>query len=301
MKISKIVVAALFAASFFSISCKEKTAEAQTAGSASVSKAAKNAKPNPESDFYYDFNKDLTAARIRNYKGKSDKIVVPETIQGLPVVMVTLDSKIIKKASLIVIPSSVKFAEIRYIGEENKKPSELILSDGLEYLTLQGNIKSLNLPSTLKYFWLGYSNPIIDSLVLPDSIRYVELYYARVKTLTFPAKPASGKIYIGKLEFNDDYNIEQINLPDNPAEALRYWGQFDAYWAYSAPNKINFRKIIKSKTVDNSVELQKKFNFDIFGPSTKEYDEFIEEVHGDDPLFIVSSRNFASFYGFKKD
>lgn len=286
MKITKIALAAILAASFFSISCKEKTAEAQTSVSASVSKAAKNAKPNPESDFEYKFNKNLTEAKITGYIGKSTKIVIPETIQGLPVIRVEslrggdmdYDDWPVRKATLCVIPNSVKYAKIDDLGTSNKKPSELVLPEGLISLSIgSANISSLNLPSTLKYL-SGTGNA--KSLVLPESIEGIS-YFGGLDTLTFPTHPTYGKIFLIDNYSHDGYvfdGLPQINLPENPAETFRYT-YWDSIWDWQEnKNKTkNLREVIHGDKIDNSVEFQKKLNIEISYPKGDELLNFLND------------------------
>lgn len=313
MKITKLALAALLAASLFSISCKEKTAEAQTSGSASVSKAARNAKPNAETDFEYQINGDLTAVKITGYIGKGDKIVVPETIQGLPVVMVNLNSG---DATLCVIPGSVKYADLLRIGVDSKKSAEIVLSKGLEYLSLMANnIKSIDLPSTLKYLYFSENNDV-KSLVLPDGIRVVlRIQGNALETITFPTNPA-GKIFIGYGKYYGifyDANLEQLNLPENPVQTLRVLKASDyppsvrgIFWDSVGEREnrmqtVNLRSMLnmqESAKLKNSVELQKKFNIEIPYPRKAEVKELVKELpflHGNyNPDMLLDK-----FYGFK--
>ena len=74
---------------------------------AGCSKKGGTAKAAPESDFEFRLSKDGTFIGITKYKGNAKNLVIPETIQGLPVEVINgfYGNKNIKS---VVIPSSVK-------------------------------------------------------------------------------------------------------------------------------------------------------------------------------------------------
>lgn len=70
--------------------------------------------PNPESDFEFTLNKDMTEVTITKYKGTRSDLVIPEAIQGVPVTTIGSGEPIYgdydnrEKIKSLVIPASVK-------------------------------------------------------------------------------------------------------------------------------------------------------------------------------------------------
>lgn len=110
-KIASVFLAGIMILGF--AGCKEK-------------KAAIDTTPNPESDFEFILNDDMTKVSITKYKGTRADLVIPETIQGIPVTAIisqetgsydlmggySLKSILDTDIRSLVIPSSVE-----YIGE----------------------------------------------------------------------------------------------------------------------------------------------------------------------------------------
>ena len=71
------------------------------------SKKGEIAKVAPESDFEFKLSDDGTFIELTEYKGNAKNLVIPETIQGLPVEVINGFSEN-KKIKSVVIPSSAK-------------------------------------------------------------------------------------------------------------------------------------------------------------------------------------------------
>lgn len=279
----KLAVAFLAAALMTFASCNKK-AEAQDTSSAEskTEKAAKNAKPNPESDFEIRISDDVSWIKVTKFVGVSEKIVVPETIQGLPVLSVSLYAP---KATLVVIPSTAKVIWLNVGGKlEGGKYADVVLPEGLIAIgRLRGRISSVKLPPTVKYIGDEATNDDLytKELVLPSSLEYVgysALLSDGIENLTFSAP--TGKLFlIGKVLCQ---NIP--NLPENLVTNFRFSGDsFDFFGIinYRNPTKVSevFRGPWQDK-VNQSVELKKKYDLNkiIPHPTTEERDEYLKNL-----------------------
>lgn len=205
-------VAAFSAAAIFSAFCEEE----QKDEAAVQEQVTETEAPNPESDFEIDFNEDITEVYITAYKGESDKIIIPETIQGLPVTKIVKLYNIyeqteplhIWKIEKIFVPSSVKQIERvgagHYIlGTSTQNGTEVVLSEGLvsigEHAFGSAHIASINFPSTLKeikkeaFYYVRKktfeSAKIKEGVVLPEGLAGIDeeaFRYAEIPFVTFP-------------------------------------------------------------------------------------------------------------------
>lgn len=247
MKRNLRIAAALLAAAIMTFASCNKKAEAQdNSGAAGKTEtAAKNAKPNLESDFEIKISDDLSFVKVTGYNGKSAKIVVPETIQGLPVMEVSLYAP---EAALLVIPSTAKLISVNVGGDLKKgKYADLVLPEGLLAISgLRGRISSVILPSTVKYIGIKacYGKRGVGlhtkELVLPPSLEFVgrlafkseyfdekdEKFHSGIENLTLPN--TTGKlILIGNgavLSGAEPFECENLpNLPENLESNYRWY------------------------------------------------------------------------------
>lgn len=235
MKKNFKLAAALFAAALVLFASCNKKAEAQSSGGATA-KSAKIGKPNAESDFEFEINKDVTAVYLTGYKGKSTKIVIPETIQGLPVTLIEnffmQDSSIKQNVTQVAIPKTVlaigcnAFEEL---GSKTKNGTEIILSEGLISIGASAfeyaKISSVNFPSTLKYIGEAAFN---DDSETPSTVKEFVLNEgleilggggipSSVESLTLPST-------LKAISTQGGTAIKTITLPENFSE-LRWYGQ----------------------------------------------------------------------------
>lgn len=213
---------------------------------AGCSKKGETAKAAPESDFEFRLSKDGNFIRITKYKGNAKNLVIPETIQGLPVEVISgfLGNKKIKS---VVIPSSVKVIQ------------ELAFArcESLEKVTL---------PEEL--FVIGksaFSNCVsLKMVTLPEKLFVIEADAFRNTGLTSVTLP-KGLEYLETDAFKECNNLAEINIPDDAAfllknatecvEALKEYYK-SKQWTISFTDTGD--EIFSGSIIDESVALQKK-------------------------------------------
>lgn len=233
MKKNFKLAAALFAAALVLFASCNKKAEAQSSGGATA-KSAKIGKPNAESDFEFEINKDVTAVYLTRYKGKSTKIVIPETIQGLPVTLIESNfmhySSIKQNVTQVAIPKTVLaigYSAFKELGSKTKNGTEIILSEGLISIGASAfeyaKISSVNFPSTLKYIGVyafddSETPSTVKEFVLNEGLEILGSIPYSVESLTLPSTLKAIRTLDGVTA------IKTITLPENFSE-LRWYGQ----------------------------------------------------------------------------
>lgn len=264
MKKTKVILEMLLLAILFMGCNKKAEASGDSGTETKAEKAAKNAKPNPESDFEIETDDGLTYVTVTSYKGKSSKVVITETIQGLPVMNIHFKDKSLNNATLVVFPNTVKNIYALYIGANLKegKYADVVLPEGLISIRSISNskISSLNFPSTLKYLGkesLAHLNLGTKSLVLPETLELIgmgALNGIKVETLTLPN--VSGKLFLSidgnanSYELASSDQFSQINIPNNIAEHYRFCASgasqaLNYYNVESFMNIADFMKVIR--------------------------------------------------------
>ena len=143
---------------------------------AGCSKKDEIAKVAPESDFEFELSEDGTFIAITNYKGNAKNLVIPETIQGLPVEVIKGFSSN-KKIKSVVIPSSVKVIgagafEFCDSLEKVTLPEELFCI--AEHAFTYTGLTSVTLPKGLEYLadaFLGCDN--LAEINIPDDAAFL--------------------------------------------------------------------------------------------------------------------------------
>lgn len=179
-KIASVFLAGIMILGF--AGCKEK-------------KAAIDTTPNPESDFEFILNDDMTKVSITKYKGTRADLVIPETIQGIPVTAIisqetgsydlmggySLKSILDTDIRSLVIPSSVEyigesaFANTDYPG--HTRFLQLIDIKGCTYIgknAFEGagrNLKSWDLKELKKFGYLGKLNVTVN---FPENLGFID-------------------------------------------------------------------------------------------------------------------------------
>lgn len=138
---------------------------------------AKASKPNPITDFEYDFNEDGETLYIKWYKGDSKTVVFPAEIEGMNVTKIggagsigsdpVFSNYTSGKVEHVIIPEGV--TEIAYKAFSNYE----IKNNAITY---HSNLKTVQLPSTLKIireFAFVYCKEL-TSIQLPNGLETIE-------------------------------------------------------------------------------------------------------------------------------
>ena len=124
-----------------------------------------SAKAAPESDFEFVLSDDGTFIKLTEYKGNAEHLVIPETIQGVPVEVIDGFYQN-KKIKSVVIPSSAKVI----------RGSAFTYCDSLEKVTL---------PEGLLYIQTGaFAGTGLTSVTLPKSLEYLGSAFLDCNNLT---------------------------------------------------------------------------------------------------------------------
>lgn len=186
------------------------------------SKKGEIAKVAPESDFEFKLSEDGTFIKLTKYNGNAEHLVIPETIQGVPVEVIGM----------------------AFGGCENNK------------------MKSVVIPSSVKVIgnnaFGGYAS--LEEVTLPEKLLYIEAYAFSNTGLTSVTLPKSLE-YMGKGAFFGCNNLAEINIPDDAAFLLKNATEcaevLDKY--YSEEEFTNTGDdIFSGSIIDESVALQKK-------------------------------------------
>ncbi len=199
-------------------------------------KGKENAKPqsfkeNPASDFSYTLTDDGKGVKITKYIGKSEKIIIPATIEGLPVLEVEkladkdtefgesswnpfteswVSPKCNDKITHIVFPDSVRKTGSSFI--DNWEPLDLTHFVALEYIKLPAGIEEYERPKN-KYYDIYYQshsetlmNEVTGTPLKETYLPYVE-YCDNLKTVIIPEGPTVIR------SFDKNPLLEKVVLP----------------------------------------------------------------------------------------
>ena len=203
---------------------KQGEAGKGTAGNA----AAVNTEPNSEDDFDWEANKDLTEITITKYKGTRKDVVIPATIQDVPVTQIGKyafrPDNSDKNITSVVIPEGVKV-----IGKEAfVSCSQLVsvtlpenVSIGESAFTGCKSLKSIDIPKGCQLGGSAFSSCAnLESVTLPDDLKIIPdacfLYCKKLANINFP----SALKFIGKDAFSG-CPFTSVDIP----EGVEYIGQ----------------------------------------------------------------------------
>ena len=179
------------------------------------------AKAAPESDFEFKLSEDGTFIELTKYKGNAKDLVIPETIQGMPVEVIDeLFAYGNNKIKSVVIPSSVKVIE----------PKAFIDCESLEKVTLPEGLLCIG-----PY---AFSETALTSVTFPKSLEY-----------------------LAEWAFGDCDNLAEINIPDDAAFLLKNAPQYVASVGQYYDEQyftVYGDGIFSGSIIDESVALQKK-------------------------------------------
>jgi len=211
---------------------------------AGCSKKGEIAKVAPESDFEFKLSDDGTFITLARYNGNAKNLVIPETIQGMPVEVIGeyfagYDGN--NKIKSVVIPSSVKVIE----------PAAFIDCESLEKVTL---------PEGLLCIGGGaFRRTGLTSVTLPEGLLCLGANAFTETALTSITFPKSLE-YLAEAFYECD-NLAEINIPDDAAFLLKNAPEYVAsvgeymteqYFTIYGDN------IFSGSIIDESVALQKK-------------------------------------------
>jgi hypothetical protein len=138
--------------------------------------AGETAKAAPESDFEFKISEDLTFIELTGYKGNAKNLVIPETIQGLPVEVINGFEGNMKIKS-VVIPSSVKVIGSGAFSDCTSL-EKVTLPEGLFYIAGSAfsytGLTSVTFPKTLEYLdkaFRGCDN--LAEINIPDDAAFL--------------------------------------------------------------------------------------------------------------------------------
>ena len=213
---------------------------------AGCSKKGEIAKVAPESDFEFKLSDDGTFIKLTKYNGNAKHLVIPETIQGVPVEVICnsfggYDGN--NKMKSVVIPSSVKVIGLNaFMGyaslEEVTLPEKLLWIDSEAFSRCE-SLEKVTLPEELIYIGAyAFSNTGLTSVTLPKSLEYMS-----------------------KGAFTYCNNLAEINIPDDAAFLLKNATEcaevlYKYYYEEEFTNTGD--DIFSGSIIDESVDLQKK-------------------------------------------
>ena len=260
----------------------------------------------------------LQSVLIKGYIGEDDFILIPDTLEEIPVVKI--DNEAFKGLDLtgVQLPAhleeigteafalctslrSVSIPEtVRVIGEYafycDRDLSEAVISEGVQHIGKYAffactSLPSLTLPSSLAYFGeYAFAESAVTSAILPEQITEIPdsafKHCSDLQTVSIPQSVVS----IGRSAFDSCVSLQKIELPDHISSIGDY------AFAGSGIDMIevsNSCRSIGSKAFRNCPELQMAVMPDIV---------FSEDIfEGCDALmFILYQGNEAKLQKFKE-
>ncbi len=253
-KIGKLVAAIAVATLVFGnfASCSKKGESAK--------KTSKDValRENPASDFSYTMTDDGKGVLIKKYIGSSPKIIIPATIEGLPVLEVEnladldheygdlywdnlWDDYRYHKNNVTI--THISFPDsVRYTGNSNKVAMSLKDYDALEYIKFPAGIETH--PAT------SFGDPLLDAvsgeqvlassipsvegcdklnkIIIPEGIKVLP-NFQDCKTLKSITLPSTVEI-IPDSCFSGCTNLEEIIIPETITKIIFDTKTFDEYW-----------------------------------------------------------------------
>ena len=204
-----------------------------------------SAKAAPESDFEFRLSEDGTFIEITKYKGNAKNLVIPETIQGVPVEVIDGFEDNMKIKS-VVIPSSVKVIRQYAFGgceslEKVTLPEGLFLIDdaafsftgltsvtlpkGLEYLESKAfgncnNLSEINIPDDAAFLLKNATECTVFLLEYAKTTRWFD---ASVETISLSGEEIfSGSKIKGSVALQKE--LREIKCIE-PGYAIQYYSK----------------------------------------------------------------------------
>ena len=176
--------------------------------------------------FRYQYNEEYGGIEITKYKGKAQKLVIPDEIEGIPVVAIGYNAfwgnKFIKKA---VIPDRVKYIDECTFVECKKLKSVIMPKEILKWrestFTGCSSLKTVKLPENITAIPQGtFANTGLKSFHVPKQVQKMEDSVfsgcQQLKNVTFDK---NAKLeFIGWQAFDYCTAMEEIKLPASVIE-----------------------------------------------------------------------------------
>lgn len=153
---------------------------------------------NPESDFIYDLAPDGQGVMINEYKGKSTTVVIPDTIEGLPVTQIGGSGFRVFKNKIpynVTVPKSVKvIGENAFLALKGKIDIDLsnITSIGRGAFSKSDLSGTIKISKNLEFKPKAFANTKITAVVIEEGVTSLnadELFWecSELKSVTLPA------------------------------------------------------------------------------------------------------------------
>lgn len=238
--VAAIAVATLVFGNFASCSKKGESAEKP----AKEKKTSKDValKENPASDFSYTMTDDGQGVLIRKYIGSSPKIIIPATIEGLPVLEVENLADRDHEYGDLYNKNNVTITHISFPDSVRYTAMSLENYDALEYIKFPAGIETH--PATYS------GDPLLDAvtgkqvlessipsvqgcdklnkIIIPEGIKVLPnfLNCKALKSITLPSTVE----VIPKFCFSDCTSLEEIIIPETITKITFDTKRFDKYW-----------------------------------------------------------------------
>lgn len=216
--------------------------------------------PAPESDFEVKPTDDsFTAIEITKYKGNNPLVVIPATMQGLPVKWIgdnAFDHN--KNLVAVVIPEGVTFVS-GFDGCRNLSsvvlPSTLkvIGSDAFQSCS---SLKSIDLPAGLLYIGhVAFEHSGLTSVDLPEGLLFIDAGAFSYTPLTSVKLPKSLRLLCDSA-FGDCNSLAEIQIPED--HVISYGsGIYDNSWEDWYTAEKTFEWFFSGTKINESIALQK--------------------------------------------
>jgi len=133
-----------------------------------------------ESDFVTELTADFSGVVIKKYKGSATSVVIPATIQGMPVKEIGASAfeKEWKLISVVVPDTVIKIGENAFSNCTNL--TRINIPDSITIIKrstfFSCNLSSITLPSNIKEIqpFAFYSNINLSTIIIPDTIEKIK-------------------------------------------------------------------------------------------------------------------------------
>jgi hypothetical protein len=164
-------------------------------------KSSGGGKANPASDFTYDLTADGQGIIIKGFTGKGPKVVIPETIEDIPVVEIDRD---------VFNGKTMTF---------NLNAGSNVLDTVGSKANEKAGITSITLPNTLKKIGdSAFENSGITSIIIPDSVTEIDIsaFYDCANLTEVKLSDNLTKIPADLFgTYKEGSGLKKVNLPKN--------------------------------------------------------------------------------------